>query len=232
METPTPASLPTFVDLLQRCVDEPGKHLEEQSCVHFDAYLFGYSATGRLRGTECLPNSFEAALEQDFGIRNLKGYSFSHWSFLVAALGEPGALHRKLEYLKALYTPVQTFDVPSRPKDLLSLLDKDGGIRQRPTLYLGNGASSVLLWSLISGSCWAEIDAGVQAGPINHFFIGFQAWIEKKYPFSRGIPWGRTLLLVTMNCSKSSVDAFFRHHDSYAKQLKRKKANKAQAASP
>ncbi len=215
--------VPTFVDLLQRCCDDPGRHLGEETSSHFDAYHFGYYVSGPLRAMKSVPPGFAEAVENDFSTGSLSSYSFNHSGFLVAALGEPAALHQRLNYLKRLCTPLETLDEFAHTGDLFRLLGKDGSIRQRPRMFLGNEASSMLLWSLISGSRWAEIDSGTPDGPVSHFSIGFQAWIEKKHPFSRRIPWGRTLFLLSVNSAEHSVGAFFSYYDSYTQNLRRKR---------
>lgn len=220
METPSPTSLPTFVDLMQRCVDQPGKHLDEQSCAHFDAYFLGYHITGKLRGLEWGPRSLSAAIEADFSNGSFSAYSFHPIGLLVAALGEPAALHRRLEYSKTLSSPVDKLEEwgsLTDGNDLINLLGKEGAIRQRPRMYLGSPACSRLLWSMLSGARWAELDAGISDGPVGKFFHGFQAWVEKKNAFSKGIPWGRTLFLISLHSPDHSLNSFFDDFDCYVK---------------
>lgn len=218
MKTSSPSELPTFVDLLQRCCDEPGKHLDEQSCAHFDAYLLGYTSVAQLQATAGVSQRFEKRVEADFSTGNLTFHRFNHTSFLVAALGEPAALHRKLAYLKELHTPSQILDDHTGRNDLFKLLGPGGPIRTRPEMYLSNTASAPLFWSLISGAYWAEQDAGIRDGHYGRFFTGFQHWVEQGYPFSQGIPWGRTFLLISLGVAEQSVSAFFTAFDNYLAQ--------------
>lgn len=221
MEAPPPDTLPTVVDLMQRCIDQPGKHLDEQSCAHFDAYFLGYQITGKVRDLEWGPQSLSSAIETDFARGSLAACSFHPIGLLVAALGEPAALHRELEYLRQLSSPANRVEESwgkMGGKHLLEMLGKDGPIRQRPAMYLGNAASAPLLWSMLSGGKWAELDAGISDGPVALFFNGFQAWVEKDNPFSKNIPWGRTLFLTALQSHKESVTAFFHDFDSYVEE--------------
>ena len=211
----TSSDRPTFVDLLQRCCDEPGKHLDEQSCAHFNAYLLGYTSVAQLQATTCVSNAFEKRVEADFRTGNLTLHRFDHTSFLVAALGEPAALQRKLEYLKELHLPAKHLDEHTGCHDLLKLLETDGPMRKRPEMYLGNAASAPLFWSLLSGAAWAEKDGGLEEGRYGRFFSDFQEWMERGYPFAQDIPWGRTLLLVSLGWAEQSVRAFFTAFDNY-----------------
>lgn len=218
MKVLSPSDRPTFVDLLQRCCDEPGKHLDEQSCAHFDAYLLGYTSVAQLQATTCVAQAFEKRVEADFSTGNLTLHRFNHTAFLVAALGEPGALQRKLDYLKELHVPSKNLDEHTGCNDLFKLLAADGPLRKRPELYLGNAVSAPLFWSLLSGASWAERDLGIQEGRYGQFLAGFQPWMEQGYPFAQGIPWGRALLLVSLDWAEQSVRTFFTSFDNYLAQ--------------
>jgi hypothetical protein len=43
----------------------------------------------------------------------------------------------------------------------------------------------------------------------------FQAWVEARFPFSRGIPWHRTFLCLCLGSSARSLQTGFEHFDLF-----------------
>lgn len=87
-------------------------------------------------------------------------------------------------------------------------------MRQRTAMYFDGDASSAHLWSFFSGKSWAERDAG-KPGAGTAFTEGFQQWIISRFPFSHSIPWGRTLLFLSLGYADRSLKIFFEYFDLF-----------------
>ncbi len=202
----------TSTELLDRCIASPGEHLSSPCVGHFQAYELGYASHGSLMNEACDVVSLRRSICDDYGIGDWP-QNIDHASIFTA-------LHGPLEDLRHYARFRHRFcrAAPETPapqiKSILEPLRPGGELRQRPGMYLGNDASAEHLWSLISGLCWAESDAGCP-GPGTAFMTGFQSWLAARFSFARHVPWGRALVFLSLGSSSRSLTHFWEYFDFY-----------------
>lgn len=203
----------TTTDLLARCCDNPNQHLCRPSYPHFQAYDRGYGSVGTLVEERISLTDLTATIREDYSIDEWPPH-LGAWSLLSAIHSEEEGLQKGLNYWRKLATPLEKNADSWACPDLFELVSNGGGLRERPAMYLGNDPSSEHIWSLFSGLMWACKDAGLSG--LGRTFMGdFQNWIEARFPFSRDIPWGRTLYFLSLGSASSSLRLFYEYFDFF-----------------
>lgn len=200
----------TYLEILKRCCESPEVHLAKPSVLQFEAYEFGYQIchSDRLEG---LPDikAIQRAIITDYQLPSRWPYNLNFRTFLTAVEGEVGSLRKYHEYRQRFTLPSEP--EPKWPMYCLGLFEsiRTEGFRKRPGMYFGNDVSSAHMWSMVSGACWAERDSASGPGEACDFMESFQAWIEARFPYCRGIPWHRSLYFLSLSCCDISLRTFF-----------------------
>lgn len=207
----------TTTDILTRCYKSPSDHLAATALSQFLAYSLGYELHAALTPEDFNNHTLTSAITRDYAIQEAWPSNLSSTGFLIAAEGEERALSKYLHYRTSLAKPINEKDAPPpfATDDLFRFLSAPDALRKRPRMYLGNEARVSHVWSLISGHCWAEIDTSGKPGKACAFQTGFQRWIEERFPFSKGIPWHRTLYFLSLSSAEISLKTFFDHFDLF-----------------
>lgn len=207
----------TETELLRRCCESPDDHLAERRLTQFEAYTLGYRAHSAIEAEDFDDDAFTCAVKRDFRVGGSWPCNVATTGFLVAAEGEERALSKYLDYRARLSKPTGERDEPYSATGLFEkLASKDAhSLRKTPQLYFGNEPAVSHILSMISGCRWAEIDANCAPGKASAFQVLFQSWIEERFPFSRGIPWHRTLHFVSLHSSEGSLRTFFEYFDLF-----------------
>jgi hypothetical protein len=197
----------TFTDLLQRCCDTPADHLADTTIDQFGAYEFGYQCRVDLTPQSFDYDEFVATVMADYHLAAPIPQNSHIRNFLTAAEGPHGGLLKYLDYNRRLAKPYDG-PPPTRAKiDLIDFLQSEA-FRKRPAMYLGNDRSAAHAWSMLSGAAWAERDHPELGSRTLDFMRDFQAWMEERYPFSRGIPWHRSIHLIVLHSADRSLASF------------------------
>jgi hypothetical protein len=199
----------TKTDILRRCCECPGDHLAENDLTHFQAYEIGYGFYGNLDVEEFNEHAFTQAVKEDYAIQGYWPLNVATLGFLEAAEGRERALHKYLGYRERFAKVTRAGEESTNKYNLLELLASPHTIRKRPALFFGNNATASHIWSLISGCRWAEKDETDVPGVACTFQARFQHWIEERFPFSKGIPWHRTIYFITLGSPDRSLKTFF-----------------------
>lgn len=198
----------TTTEILRRCCEAPEAHLAELTFAQFQAYELGYRFGG-LEMEDFDEDVFMRAVKEDYGVQDSWPFNVATTGFLVAVEGDQLALARYLSYRERFAKRTDGKRRHTTRHDLLEMLSDREGIRKRPAMYFGNDPSASHIWSMMSGFRWAEIDECGEQGQASAFLTQFQSWIEERFPFSKGIPWHRTLFFVSLGSSSRSLGTFF-----------------------
>ena len=199
----------TLTNILRRCCESPDGHLAERTLAQFHAYSLGYGFRKAVEAEDFDNSAFTAAVKEDYGVHDSWPLSVATTGFLVAAEGAERALAKYLDYRERFAKPTNEPCEFDARFDFLEILSAEDSIRKRPALYFGNDPGASHIWSMISGCRWAEFDESGQPGRAAAFQADFQGWLEERFPFSKGIPWHRTLYFVSLGSSSWSLETFF-----------------------
>lgn len=197
----------TFTDLLQRCCDSPADHLADTTIDQFGAYEFGYQCRVDLTPQSFDYDEFVATVMADYQLAAPIPYNVHIRSFLTAAEGRHGGMLKYLDYYRRLAKPYVGPPPNGARIDIIDFLCGEH-FRKRPAMYLGNDPSAAHTWSMLSGAAWAERDHPELGSRTLGFMRDFQAWMEERYPFSRGIPWHRSIFLIVLQSADRSLGSF------------------------
>lgn len=89
-----------------------------------------------------------------------------------------------------------------------------GVMRKRPALYFGQSCVRSL-WAAWSGWVWAERDHGISESVDERNFVGFQAWIDKKYGFASRPSWGKVIDYLGMGNNEAAYSTFYDHFETF-----------------
>lgn len=201
----------TRLEILRRCCEAPELHLARTSINQFMAYELGYEIGCGQHLTDYPDRDLiDQAIIEDYQLPGRWPMNLSFRCFLTAAEGEAGGLQKYLEYLQRFtQTPKEEAHSPAwHSISVFEFLRRAEGVRKRPAMYFGNDVSSEHMWSMMSGVCWAERDAGAP-GEACDFMERFQAWTEERFRYCRGIPWHRSLYFLSLFSCDWSLRTFF-----------------------
>ncbi len=200
-----------YLDILRRCCEDPDAHLAEASPWFFHHYHLGYELRSDYSPRPFDYDAIEQAIKADYKLPCYWPRSAHFFSFLIAAEGKAKALWKVHEYVSRFPAPPEP-DLPCScfSTDLHEFLSAKA-VREKPGLYFGNDVSAEHIWTMLSGASWFERDSGAEERPACDLMERFQARIERIYPYSRGIPWHR-ILMIYGGVGYSYTD-FFEHYD-------------------
>ena len=95
-----------------------------------------------------------------------------------------------------------------RGKSLLAVLED---VVRRPAMYFGNECSTPELYAFCNGFLWAERDLGSELSDNARLLQAFQEWLDKRYPFARGRPWGHTFHFLRLGNREWAFASFAEH---------------------
>lgn len=109
---------------------------------------------------------------------------------------------------KSYDTSAYKIQVITQPRSLDEVvLNLEEGYR----LYLGNNGNLATLWSYLMGYKWACKDKGGLEDTEVERLDSFQEWIDQRYPFGKGVPWSKTITILSLDVSSRAIKSFVEH---------------------
>ncbi len=83
-------------------------------------------------------------------------------------------------------------------------------------MYFGSDSSTHEIYAYCQGFLATELDLGIGPTESERLMHGFQDWIDQRYPFAKGRPWGHTFHFLKLSHAASAVAAFAEHLEMYS----------------
>ncbi|MFI5379817.1 MAG: hypothetical protein ACHRHE_11005 [Tepidisphaerales bacterium] len=215
----------TIESLQDRLRLDPISHIGRKSVHLIHAYELGYQL-GRQRWAKPLlkvelnGHAFQNWAEHRFGWTAEMGCRQDVVSFsLLISVDEQSAFDTYFDLRDAarrdlgMVVDTEAESHPLPAEGLITFIANEH-FRSRPGLYLGS-ASVDALWALCSGFVWAEKDVEVRDSDAQTFLVGFQRWMEERYPFATARPWNRILSFLTLGSPDRAWASFFEVLDMF-----------------
>jgi hypothetical protein len=227
--------MPSVDAVIERIAANPEAQLGRRSLKSLAAYLIGYDSALQAYGLGPAYDSIDRAAFQSW-VQSLLAMTAEHKSRLNAFSCVSPASYAQL--ISA--TDYQAFDAylklrrdaahecPNRCPDndssrtppnaeAVSLPTILKAILDRPPMYFGNDCSTHELFAFCNGFLAAELEIGEQNSKNQTFLWEFQAWLDLRYPFGKGRPWGHTVHFLAMGSGDRAFAAFGECLDMYSK---------------
>jgi len=212
-------TIPTFDDLLERAAADPEAHLGRRSLKALEAYLTGHNTGLRTYGVADVRDSIDGDAFRIWVNSRLEMREEHERTFSLVSCAElmSGTDYEAFDtYLKLLRQaerecpsagPVPKLMAPPiREAIPLQVVLKP--VLDCPAMYFGDDSSTHQLFAFCNGFLGAENDIGVD-GPENRQLLQmFQEWLDCRYPFGKGRPWGHTLYFLSLGSGGRSFAAF------------------------
>jgi hypothetical protein len=220
--------------VIERVAGDPESHLGRQSLRALFAYLSGYSDSLSAYGVDSPHDPIDEGLffawvRSRITMTDEHASRLNAWSCVspasVAELMSSTDQEAFTTYLElrrqasaecaapALAAQACQPAVPSTANPLLASL---APILERPHMYFGSDSSTHEVYAYCKGFLAAEHDLGIGPTESERLMRGFQDWLDQRYPFAKGRPWGHTFHFLKLSHAPSAVAAFAEHLEMYS----------------
>jgi hypothetical protein len=220
-------TIPTCDDLLERAEANPEAHLGRRSLNALGAYLMGHDVGLRTYGivdarTSIDDDVYRAWVSSRLETRKdqeLSGFSLKCYAQLISGTDYEAfdtylKLWRQAERECPNTGPVPELVAPViREAIPLRVILKP--VLERPAMYFGSNSSSHELFAFCNGFLEVENDIGVEGLENRQLLQMFQEWLDCRYPFGKGRPWGHLFYFLSLQSGEGSLGAFTGHMDMF-----------------